>query len=613
MTFFFLGGSVKGRYEIENPTPTPVNVKIERNGSEESDNDNDEEPIQSNEDDSDEEYLPATRNGRKSGRVKEVRVKIIHQETKKSARKRSSATDVTAVPESKRSRSSKNCGSVPATTSKTDSSTGNISSRDPSLKMIIENPIDSERLNELTSSMAEVMVKAKTVRKGGKRESLNLMQKMEVIRMIDSGVKKAEIARKLNLRSSSVWQISNDREKIETAFNAGAPLRKRIVRRGAFSDVNDAVYQWYEKVKTQNLFVNSRVLLTMAENIANELGRTDFVASPNWLTRFKDRYNVRFTSPRPKPMKVKTEAVDGGGEVAEDNSEVESKQTSERVTVADEDEWVRQDWLKNTWSQYRIKNTKNRELYPERDVFFVEEVGILYRITPKQAWKFKTAKSTDRSQDFSISDERLTVVLCANADASEKRKLLIIGQSQPNDIPKNLPAEFVTSMDPSNWITKTVFARWARQWNDDLVKQGRKVILICNSSPVHIHPYNFSNIRIVNLPTRVLSTLHPVNHGVSMDFKVRYRRLLLEKMIAYGGLKAVTDMDAVLMLSTAWNELSGNTIQAAFMKAGYVKNNKAINVPTEDFDCTNLLLKAAELDLAVAPTKYSFMVRSIKV
>lgn len=487
----------------------------------------------------------------------------------------------------------------------------------PSGGMItILDSIDSGRLAKLTDEAIRNSKQEKPkVTRPAQRNSMSLLQKMEIIRLADKGLKQTQISRMLNVKKSTVCSQLAQREKIEEAFNAGCPAMKKKLRKGPYDDVNLALYAWYQKVTSQNLFVNSRVLLTMAENIAKELGRTDFKGSPSWMEGFKQRYNIRFTLNQYKPRKNSNKTKQESAGLHDSNlSEADEAQQSDASGVIDDDGGLNkpsdprtQDWLTHTWSKLRIKNSKTQEMYQERDIFFAEELGILYRMTPKQAWQFRHNDATT-IPDFTIADERITVLLCANADCSEKRRLLIIGKSN-SGMTNNSPADYIVAKDPSNWITKSAFRHWLKTWNTSLESEKRKVILLLNSSPIHTldAKTGVPNVKVVNIPTHHTKLLHPVHCGISKSFRSRYRRILLEKIVSGAHPETLDSQLAAFMLSTAWTEVPDQLIRGAFVQTGLISSSEVLT-SSDEFDCANLLAKAAELGYAVSPSKWSFLV-----
>ncbi|KAK9704378.1 DDE superfamily endonuclease [Popillia japonica] len=67
-----------------------------------------------------------------------------------------------------------------------------------------------------------------------------------------------------------------------------------------------------------------------------------------------------------------------------------------------------------------------RQHYSDKDVFNIDETGVFYNLLPERTLDFKGKKCYGGTK----SKERLTAVLCCNADGSEKLKLWIVGKSK---------------------------------------------------------------------------------------------------------------------------------------------------------------------------------------
>jgi len=75
------------------------------------------------------------------------------------------------------------------------------------------------------------------------------------------------------------------------------------------------------------------------------------------------------------------------------------------------------EWLNALWPIVR-------ERYADSDIFNADETGIFFfRLTPDKTLKFKGQKCVGGK----LSKDRIPVLLCASADGTEKRKLLVIG------------------------------------------------------------------------------------------------------------------------------------------------------------------------------------------
>jgi hypothetical protein len=75
------------------------------------------------------------------------------------------------------------------------------------------------------------------------------------------------------------------------------------------------------------------------------------------------------------------------------------------------------EWFTTVWPSIR-------EGYVDKDVFNADETGIFFQLTPDRTLTFKGEKCVGGK----LSKEQITALVCANADGSEKRKLLVIGK-----------------------------------------------------------------------------------------------------------------------------------------------------------------------------------------
>ena len=105
-----------------------------------------------------------------------------------------------------------------------------------------------------------------------KRKGITIETKMEIIRAVNSGCKKADVGR----------------HPQETKFE---PSRKRL-RTAILEDVEEALLCWFQGTRAKNLSVNGPLLREKAEQLAKMLGHTTFQTSLGWLSRFKERHSI---------------------------------------------------------------------------------------------------------------------------------------------------------------------------------------------------------------------------------------------------------------------------------------------------------------------------------
>ncbi|GBN15367.1 Tigger transposable element-derived protein 6 [Araneus ventricosus] len=76
----------------------------------------------------------------------------------------------------------------------------------------------------------------------------------------------------------------------------------------------------------------------------------------------------------------------------------------------------------NDWIENQLPNLIKG--YKQKDIFNADETGLFYNLLPPKTLAIKS----DTCHGGKKSKVRLTVLLCANADGSEKLPLLIIGK-----------------------------------------------------------------------------------------------------------------------------------------------------------------------------------------
>lgn len=310
--------------------------------------------------------------------------------------------------------------------------------------------------------------------------------------------------------------------------------------------------KWFKQQRSYNVPVSGPLLMVKAEEFAKKLKDEDFVCSSGWIDRFKSRHNITF------------------GKVSGEASSVNTETT--------------QEWITTVWPNVR-------EGYADCDIFNADETGIFYRLTPDKTLKFKGEKCVGGK----LSKERITVLVCANADGTEKRKLFVIGKSKnPRCFKhvKNLPVNY--SANKKSWMTSELFETEMRRWDRELGIQKRRILLLVDNCPAHPVLSGLENIKLVFLPPNTTSVLQPMDQGVIRSLKCHYRKLILLKMIECIEKKqdySITLMDAMRCIAKAWNRVTAKTIQNCFRHAGISSTEERNAAETEDMfdDCEDNL------------------------
>ncbi|XP_005102045.1 tigger transposable element-derived protein 4 [Aplysia californica] len=372
-----------------------------------------------------------------------------------------------------------------------------------------------------------------------KRKNLSIEMKIKLLADVDKKLlSKKEIAAKYGIPHNTLSTIVKNREKIESLTSRDLQPERKRQRKCGSADVDRALFVWCKQARSINAPISRTIMQTQAELIAAELGDVDFKASPGWLDRFRRRHGIAYQTM--------------SGEAASVNQTVVS------------------DWQKTVLSAL-LKD------YSPRDIFNAGETGLFFRCLPDKTDTFKGKKCTGGQQ----AKDRLTVMVAANMDGSEKLPLLVIGKTtKPRCFSnaKSLPVDY--RADRKAWMTSGIFEDWLRKLDRKFLIQGRSILMIVDKCPSHPVVYGLAAIRLKFWPANRSSHSQPCDQGIIHSFKRHYREKVVKRFLAYisGGQSASGDssafhisvLDALYYMRWAWDRVSRKTVANCFRRAGFL-------------------------------------------
>jgi hypothetical protein len=191
------------------------------------------------------------------------------------------------------------------------------------------------------------------------------------------------MCREFGLVNSTVQTIWRNRDKIVSAFEQNGSRIERL-RKPERSDVDEALLKLFKQQRSENVPVSSPLLMARAEELAELLSGEEFVCSAGWIDRFKQRHI-------------------SCGKVSGEAKAVNCETTAE--------------WLSTVWP-------KMREGYPDSGIFNADETGLFFRLFSERTLKFLGEKCVVGK----LSKDHVTVLVCANAYGTKKRKLFVVGK-----------------------------------------------------------------------------------------------------------------------------------------------------------------------------------------
>ncbi|UYV79127.1 hypothetical protein LAZ67_17001185 [Cordylochernes scorpioides] len=264
------------------------------------------------------------------------------------------------------------------------------------------------------------------------------------------------------------------------------------------------------------------------------MGKTDFKESSGWLDGFKERNKISF----------KTICGESG---------------AVNLQVAEQ-------WKNNLRELIQDKDA--------RDVFNVDETGLFFKCTPDKTLAFKHEKC----HGGKLSKERVTLLVGANMDGSEKIPLLMVGKAANPRCFKNVktkPVDYANSARA--WMTSYLFEKWLLNLDKKFTKEKRKVILFIDNCTAHNSIPPMENVEVIFFPANMTSVIQPMDKGVIKNLKHFYRRFLVENILTGDSeaLKIKLDvLQASRLCKKAWDQVTSETIKHCFKKAGFVKKEE---------------------------------------
>lgn len=369
------------------------------------------------------------------------------------------------------------------------------------------------------------------------RKPLSLMEKLEMIKKVDSSpnTSRAKIAENLGVPVSTLNNIMSKRAIITKQSLDASPLDRKKQKPGKYDKVEIVLLEWFRQKRALNLPLSGPIIREKAEDIARRLN-VEFTASNGWIDRFKKRAGLVYKSVSGESKSVDGEIVD-----------------SWKTTA-----------LPSLLAQYK-----------PQDIFNADECGLFFNLLPDKTYDFKGEKCHGGKR----SKERITVLVCANMDGSEKWPLLVVGKAEKPRCFKNvrtIPCTYTNNS--SAWMTCKIFHQYLLAMDRKMGAQNRKVILFLDQCAAHPKDVShLKNVQVSYLPANTTSVLQPMDQGIIRSLKEHFRKKLvcrlLQRLTETSKTYKINILDAICFLCSSWNCVSQQTIANCFRKAGFLNSD----------------------------------------
>lgn len=226
------------------------------------------------------------------------------------------------------------------------------------------------------------------------RKDLTLIEKISILDKIKAqphNTSLRELEKLIGTSKSVLSRLKNNEIAIREQYeklndNKSAPVNRKRKREGKDPEVDKAMNEWFSAVTERGVRISGPMLEQKAEFFAEKIGHSDFKATEGWISRWKDRHNIKF-----KRFHGEKSSADTNGA--------------------------------NEWSLAKLPEIL-KKISPQ-DIYNADETGLFYRATPDGSlcYKRETLEGSKKAMD------RITVLCCCNMTGTDKKKLLIIGKS----------------------------------------------------------------------------------------------------------------------------------------------------------------------------------------
>ena len=229
-----------------------------------------------------------------------------------------------------------------------------------------------------------------------------------------------------------------------------------------------------------------------------------------------------------------------------------------------------------TWKETVLVPTLSR--YSPNDIYNGDETALFYKSLPHRTYCF----DGDKPAGSAKRKDRLTLLIITNMDGSDHRKLSVIGKSKtPRCLQKKYKMQVKDmSVDwyasKNAWMTGEIHHQIMSKLNNEMRLSNRHILYVCDNASSH-QVREYSQIKFLMLPPNATSIMQPLDQGIILSAKRRYKKKLAERNLACvennkdanSLLKALDIVQATNMIAASWRETSSTIIQNCFCKAGF--------------------------------------------
>ena len=180
-----------------------------------------------------------------------------------------------------------------------------------------EPPATPNRSNATKAKAKQTHSGAATSQK--KRKCLDISGKVKVLEFakLNPNLGSRRIADHFGIGKTQIQKILKNKDAIMNAYASNeTPNHAKRKRLSKYTDVNQALWDWYMICRNSNIPISGAMLKEEATLIAEKLEITDFVAFNGWLEKFKQKFSICNKTVAGEAGDVSNETMESWNELA---------------------------------------------------------------------------------------------------------------------------------------------------------------------------------------------------------------------------------------------------------------------------------------------------------
>lgn len=138
-------------------------------------------------------------------------------------------------------------------------------------------------------------------------------------------------------------------------------------------------------------------------------------------------------------------------------------------------------------------------------------------------------------------------------------------------------------------MTTQLYQDWIQQWDSELQKRNRKILLLQDNFSGHIVPPNLQNIWVENFEPNLTAHVQPNDQGIIRCFKAHYRARFIQQAVDHydegitpAEIYDINQLQAMRIADAAWCDVDTTTIRNCWKKAEILPSttNSALSQPS---------------------------------